>query len=426
MKKSRFNNSEIENYGVEITSVSSFINEINKLKDNLVGSNEELFFRGQKVHFWNVTPSIFRDNYLNDEHTLMHLPLLKVPHEFLSINNDFEIMTKYQHYGMCTRLLDLTTNPLVALYFACEEHSNVCYEGMEENEDYSKEANGVIFFNKRYPMSINNIEIRIISALSKMDLSKDNNLESILRELKHRKIISKELEERWQSEEYYKEFIKIIQSNYIVTPSYSNERLLRQCGIFLLAGCFNYTYTESISKSIIEKGYTDLRNEFEKDFFYILGENKKRILEELDMYNINESTLFPELEHQLSYIKNKKNIKKNSLSEFTKFNFNEIDSKNLNKNNKICDNIIENNDFKYRVTEELSKYNFDIENIWILVEEWVSIVDWYKQENLLSKFKVDVKKIFLDNKFDKEYANNEAKYISEIILKIATELSERS
>jgi FRG domain protein len=90
MEERIFNKDEMENYGIEITSVSSFIDEVNKIKDDLYGSNEELFFRGQKTDFWDITPSIFRDYSLSVEHTLMQVPLLKVPHEFKSINNDFK------------------------------------------------------------------------------------------------------------------------------------------------------------------------------------------------------------------------------------------------------------------------------------------------------------------------------------------------
>ena len=45
------NKEEIEKHGIEITSVSSFIDEINRLKDELHGSNQELYFRGQKNRF---------------------------------------------------------------------------------------------------------------------------------------------------------------------------------------------------------------------------------------------------------------------------------------------------------------------------------------------------------------------------------------
>lgn len=428
MEKIIFNKDEMENHGIEITSVSSFIDEVNKIKDDLYGSNEELFFRGQKTDFWDVIPSIFRGNFLSVEHTLMQVPLLKAPYEFISINNDFEIMTKYQHYGMCTRLLDLITNPLVALYFACEEYGDVRYKEIENEEDAKiQEANGVIFFNKKYSVSTNEISIKVISSLSQIDLSNDNTLESILRKLTERQAISKELEERWKSKEHYEEFINIIQNNYIVIPPYNNERLSRQCGMFLLAGCFNFVYTESISESSIEKGYKDLRDEFDRKLFYISGEKKKEILEELDTYNINEATLFPELEHQLSYIKNKKNAKTKASSEFIKFDSNDINQQIIKTDIEINSSIIKDEGFKDTVIKDLSeKYHFNMQKIWELVEEWVSIIDWNRQESVISRFKVSVQKVLLKNGFDKEHAKNESEYISDKIIKIATELSERS
>lgn len=428
MEEIIFNKDEMENYGIEITSVSSFIGEVNRLKDDLYGSNEELFFRGQKTDFWDVIPSIFRGNFLSVEHTLMQVPLLKAPYEFISINNDFEIMTKYQHYGMCTRLLDLTTNPLVALYFACEEYGDVCYKGIEDEENTkTQEANGVIFFNKKYSVSTNEINIKVISSLSQIDLSNDNTLESILRKLTERQAISKELEERWKSKEHFEEFINIIQNNYIVIPPYNNERLSRQCGMFLLAGCFNFVYTESIRESSIEKGYKDLRDEFDRKLFYIPGEKKKEILEELDTYNINEATLFPELEHQLSYIKNKKNAKTKALSEFIKFDFNDINQQIIKTDIEISSNIIKDESFKDTVIKDLNeKYHFNMQKIWELVEEWVSIIDWNRQESVISRFRVGVQKVLLKNGLDKEHAKNESEYISDKIIKIASEVSERS
>lgn len=422
------NKEVIEEHGIEITSVSSFIDEINRLKDELHGSNQELYFRGQKTDFWKVMPSIFRDDFLSVEHTLMQMPLLKAPHEFISINNDFEIMTKYQHYGMCTRLLDLTTNPLVALYFACEKYGDVCYVEVDGKEEkIPQEANGVIFFNKQYAVSANELKIKIISALSQIELSKDNTLESILKQLVKKHVISKDDEEKWKSEEYYKDFIDIIQNNYIVTPPYSNERLSRQCGMFLLAGCFNFIYTESIVNSYIEKGYKDLRDEFDETFYYVPGEKKKAILDELDTYNINEATLFPELEHQLSYIKNKKNTESKITLEFEKFDSTNIKTKIVRTDTEISDKVIKKNSFKDSVIKDLSeKYHFDIQKIWELIVIWVSTIDWNKQESVIGRFRVGVQKELMKNGLNKKDAEKESNYIRDKVIEIASELSKGS
>ncbi len=40
-------------------------------------------------------------------------------HEFENCKSHKEILSMMQHYGVPTRLLDVTTNALVALYFTC-------------------------------------------------------------------------------------------------------------------------------------------------------------------------------------------------------------------------------------------------------------------------------------------------------------------
>ena len=133
---------------ITIDSVGDFIHKIKEIDDESenLGGNHVIVFRGQRTSDWTVEPSIFRDQYLSIEHDLLQQPLLQNPNEFNYSMDAFEIMTKYQHYGMCTRLLDLTTNPLVALYFACEANEPDDFDVVGPINEAEDNSYGVVYY----------------------------------------------------------------------------------------------------------------------------------------------------------------------------------------------------------------------------------------------------------------------------------------
>ena len=382
-------------------------------------NNDTFFFRGQETEFWRIEPSIFRDDFISIEHTLMQEPLLKVPNDFSEADDVFDILTKYQHYGMCTRLLDLTTNPLVALYFACKKHGEVEYQGE------SKEPYGVVYYNRSYPVFSNDINVKIITALTKIDLSKENTFEYILEKLYEQRVIERDRIDRWCSKDRYLEFIDILQNNYIVLPTYSNDRLLRQNGMFLLAGCFSVEDADDPKNCVVSKDTGDLRTEFEQTTFYVDGEDKEAILQELDVYNINEATLFPELEHQLNYIKNKNKSTTRITSYYTKFMSQEREQRNVIEIEMTGDM---EDELKAAFEEQLQNI---IEEqalrirIWNGIEQYIKTVDWYRRDNILSKMRMKLTEIFMESGRERNEAKRTAGQIVELSIQMINQVMKK-
>ena len=103
---------------IQVNSVSEFIEKIVQL-DKEEGT--ETFYRGHANRDWELLPSIFRTpNGVEKEHLLFRDMVAHEPQSFSECKSALDYLVQMQHYGLPTRLLDMTTNPLVALYFACQ------------------------------------------------------------------------------------------------------------------------------------------------------------------------------------------------------------------------------------------------------------------------------------------------------------------
>lgn len=102
-----------------VYSVAAFVAKLAKL-DRKEGT--ETFYRGHADKDWKLIPSILRTpNGPWVEHRLFRDMVAHEPQSFSECRSALDHLVQMQHYGLPTRLLDVTMNPLIALYFACEE-----------------------------------------------------------------------------------------------------------------------------------------------------------------------------------------------------------------------------------------------------------------------------------------------------------------
>jgi len=86
------------------------------------GSQGEMYFRGHGDHDWPVIPSAFRPRKWGIRNEGQLLKWRRASSRFANPRpqSDLEWLVLAQHYGVATILLDWTTNPLIALFFASE------------------------------------------------------------------------------------------------------------------------------------------------------------------------------------------------------------------------------------------------------------------------------------------------------------------
>lgn len=265
---------------IEIKSLPQYIKQITKYTKNELKLK---CYRGQHNSEWENIPSLFRPNmkkFSCHEKQAVRDLIAVHPAEFADDETMFDRLVRMQHFGLPTRLLDVSKNPLVALYFATE------FDPKKEKKNGKVTAFAIPKEREKY---FDSDSVSCIANLANMTEEEKKKIFSLRKskktELPNKEEVYKRLHQFIRNEKPY--FLPIIKpidlfKPYYVHPKMSNRRILSQSGGFIIFGIkppkkINYTH------------------ELEETEFLIPFEKKEKIRNQLEIIGISNSTIFPEL-----------------------------------------------------------------------------------------------------------------------------------
>lgn len=299
-----FDNNVFYNYDLieiqVIQSVSDFISFINNQE-----AGNKYFFRGHARSDYQLIPSRLRYRDLEVKEFDHTQYLMKEKPDIVGINDyNIDVLVKMQHYGLSTRLLDVTENYAVALYFACEEEVNsssngevIIFNVNSKEIKYRKSSRlniiGAIPFLEnekivkiRDGASNDNDGFVSIESFNNLDCVKDYLVGEVRKSL-----VS--FETKIDPEQLF--------MDYFFYSNKSNQRVINQSGAFIVCGLYKER-KEEISLRLLEQ---TLRNDKGRRMVFIVPSSKKKtILSELSAIGINSKFVYPEIEHVSKWIVN--------------------------------------------------------------------------------------------------------------------------
>ena len=294
-----------------VTSLSRFIGW---LEDNPVPAGKVAVYRGLADEAFDLRPSVFRKTADGDElrarreHLLLRELIAAHPAEFAGDESALETLARMQHYSLPTRLLDVTWNPLAALWFAAEMNSKVVKTG-KTTKSGKPETRTVRTTGQVVRLLLDDRDVRFfdsdrISLITNLARCTHEQKEELRKLVAAKPTTEKQLKD-FNDHRTVRRLLHFVRSEkpafeaeiepehldgiYLVKPKLNNRRILAQEGAFLAFGL----------SSEVPKAAGPV---FDVNTLAVTAASKADIRRQLNGLSINERTLYPDIERAARYL----------------------------------------------------------------------------------------------------------------------------